>query len=467
MFWPVGDSVAAGEERGFPTGEVIPSVTAAQAPDQTYALYLPSQYTPERRWPIIIAFDPAARGRLPVERFREAAEEYGYIVVGSNNSRNGPLEPIYAAAEAMWDDSQRRFSVDPARIYMTGFSGGSRAAWRLATETKAVAGVIGCGAGPFPEMDPTGSLPFAYCGVIGRLDMNFLEMRDLDVALGKLGLAHRLLIFEGGHEWPPARSLVEAVEWMELQAMRSGRAPKRDQFVESLVERESSRARDLESAGRPLDAYEAYERLARDLEGLVPAEAVREQADRLGSSEAVRKALESRARLERQQESRLNLLRERFWKIRNRPFDPKNEMNELRWWRSETRPVLAVLDRPADHDPDELLTARRVYDYLWRTSMEHAAVHFRSRDYGKVALVIEIGLLVRPGDPTALYNLACARAQTGRTRKALDALEAAVAAGFGNLAHIGQDTDLDPIRDEPRFEKIVGGLAGSARERNE
>src|SRR3712207_1732929 len=50
---------------------VIERVVCAGDASQSYALYLPSNYTPARRWPIIYGFDPAARGRVPVELFRE------------------------------------------------------------------------------------------------------------------------------------------------------------------------------------------------------------------------------------------------------------------------------------------------------------------------------------------------------------------------------------------------------------
>jgi hypothetical protein len=44
-------------------GQVIEKVVCEGSPDESYALYLPSNYTPSKRWPIIYAFDPGARGR--------------------------------------------------------------------------------------------------------------------------------------------------------------------------------------------------------------------------------------------------------------------------------------------------------------------------------------------------------------------------------------------------------------------
>src|ERR1043165_1659033 len=76
----------------LPRGRIIDDVKCAAEPAQSYALYIPSNYTPGHGWSAIFAFDPRGRGRVPVERFRQAAEMYGYIVAGSNNSRNGSWE---------------------------------------------------------------------------------------------------------------------------------------------------------------------------------------------------------------------------------------------------------------------------------------------------------------------------------------------------------------------------------------
>src|SRR5438034_7497597 len=77
-------------EQKFIRGVVIDRVASAGDQTKSYALYLPTTYTRERKFPVIYCFDPGARGAVPVERFKDAAEKYEYIVVGSNNSRNGP-----------------------------------------------------------------------------------------------------------------------------------------------------------------------------------------------------------------------------------------------------------------------------------------------------------------------------------------------------------------------------------------
>jgi len=84
-------------------------------PGQSYALFVPSTYSADRRWPILYCLDPGARGRNAVERFAAAAEKAGFLVAGSNNSRNGPIQPSLEAIRLMVQDTHDRFSIDDAR----------------------------------------------------------------------------------------------------------------------------------------------------------------------------------------------------------------------------------------------------------------------------------------------------------------------------------------------------------------
>src|SRR6185503_4770057 len=130
----------------FPQAVIVEKVVCATNPEQSYALFLPPGYTPEKKWPILYAFDPLGRGSVPVKLFQDAAKEFGFIVVGSNNSRNGiELNDI---VETLWSDTHQRFAIDERRVYTTGFSGGARVASAIALNYRgAVAGVIAASGG--------------------------------------------------------------------------------------------------------------------------------------------------------------------------------------------------------------------------------------------------------------------------------------------------------------------------------
>jgi len=77
----------------------------------------------------------------------------------------------------------------------------------------------------------------------------------------------------------------------------------------------------------------------------------------------------------------------------------------------------------------------------------------------KEAKEVFVNLLeLNPGDRNTLYNLACVCSLMGDKAEALDYLEKSIAAGWDNFEHIKSDTDLDNIRNEPRYMKLIKAM---------
>lgn len=268
----------------LPRGEVIDSVACAENPAETYALYLPSTYTADRPWSLLMGFHPAARGRAIVDLYRAAAETYGFIVAASNTSRNGPWEVSIRAAQAMSADVGKRFSIDPKRFYMTGHSGGARVALQVALSTGQIAGVIASSAG-YPDATPRSSVPFVVFGTAGTEDFNYLEMQLLDRALSS---PHRLSVFNGGHSLPPADVAMEGVEWLELQAMKAGTRPRDASLVDRLWDKRQAA---IDAAGKTAAAARLLEAAASDFSGLRDVSAVEKELATLRKDRDISRAL--------------------------------------------------------------------------------------------------------------------------------------------------------------------------------
>src|SRR5258708_39559736 len=253
----------------MPPGQLVENVVCNGDAAQSYALYLPLNYSPARQWPILYAFDPGAHGQTPVERFKEAAEKYGWIVVGSNNSRNGPMQPSAYAFKMMWQDTHERFAIAEGRTYTTGFSGGARVATTLAMVCPdCVAGVIACGAG-FPiGLKPSSSMHFAFFATAGVDDFNFAEVKNLEPDLSAARLSYRIEEFPGRHEWLPAWLASKSIAGLEIQAIKSGKKQRDDPLLHAIRQSESQQARTLEESKQPYDAYRIYAGLVQSFTGL-------------------------------------------------------------------------------------------------------------------------------------------------------------------------------------------------------
>ena len=67
-------------------------------------------------------------------------------------------------------------------------------------------------------------------------------------------------------------------------------------------------------------------------------------------------------------------------------------------------------------------------------------------------------LELNPDDPLMLYNATCFYSQLGEKESALKSLERAIGVGYANYEWLDKDTDLDPIRNDPKFIELVTKL---------
>jgi tetratricopeptide (TPR) repeat protein len=84
--------------------------------------------------------------------------------------------------------------------------------------------------------------------------------------------------------------------------------------------------------------------------------------------------------------------------------------------------------------------------------------HLAKGEWKKALACFDKMLELDPANQTALYNKACTYARWKKTDLAVAFLEKAVKAGFRDRAHIENDADLESIRKDPRYLKIVKGL---------
>jgi hypothetical protein len=80
----------------------------------------------------------------------------------------------------------------------------------------------------------------------------------------------------------------------------------------------------------------------------------------------------------------------------------------------------------------------------------------RRRDWDEAERLHLEGLEQYPDHPVLLYDLACIAAQRGDRAEAFRHLAAAAEAGGKVAEWAATDTDLDPVRDDPRFASFVG-----------
>jgi dienelactone hydrolase len=407
-------------------------VTPLRDPSYGYALFLPASYTPDRKWPVLFAFDPMARGELPVELVRGVAERQGYIVAGSLDARNGPMAPQVEAARIMMQDVAVRLSIDPARVYVTGFSGAARFSVMLATLCKScITGVLAHGAGYPPGVEPARSTAFDYFGTVGDADFNYGEVVRLHEQLDDLGIPNRLRIFEGPHGWAPKEVWEHAFDWLELRAMRRGLRAIEERFVSAQLRLGLERAEQFEKVGDGRHAWYEYEKLARELSGLTDAGQARSRAEALRRDPDVERARRrERDDLDRHRRTVAEIVG-MVHETRQPDADPLLRAR-LRQRFNDIRTEAATVD------PRRAVAARRVVAHVFAEALTTARTELFEGNLRRAEALFEIALDASPEAKLGWVHLAAVYALQGRREDAWRALSHTHGPGFDAQSHVSR-----------------------------
>jgi len=439
-----------------PVGEMVEGIECASDPTQTYTLYIPSTFTNDRRWPVLLVFDPRGRSLLAAELFQDAAETFGWIIVSSDNTRSdGPMKPNTIALQALWPEVHTQLPADFNRIYAAGFSGGGAVAYALSRSTREVAGIVACGARHFPEDLKGNDVPIFAAA--GNTDFNYREMHLVDAFLDKQDNPHRLVIFDGPHTWMPPSLAREAVEWFELVAMQRGLRQPDPKLVESAYAAELKTAQTLESEGWLLEALRRFREMDRTYGGLRDTSDLQrtaEEIERDPEYKRQRKELKRWLAFERRY---LEEMGRQFAELRTAEITPPVSQM-ARGFRIEE------LEQRALQPGVEGVTARRALNSLTTGLSFYLPRDFMAAgQYDRLAASLELALQVRDDNSVWWYNLACARARLGHEESAMEALGQALDLGLGRTDLLATDPDLDTLRDRGDFKTLLAGQSNIQR----
>jgi serine/threonine protein kinase/tetratricopeptide (TPR) repeat protein len=114
---------------------------------------------------------------------------------------------------------------------------------------------------------------------------------------------------------------------------------------------------------------------------------------------------------------------------------------------STYRKALRLIDERLELNPDDARACQ-----LGATVAANLGEREKATEYARRALTIN------PDDPLLLYNISCMYALLGNPNEALSCLEKAVDKGYGQKDWVEHDSDLDSLRELPRFKTILEAM---------
>jgi len=435
-----------------PVGQIVDVICEGDAA-QSYALYLPSTYVPGKPWPVIYFFDPGGRGRRPLELYKDLGEKYGFIMAGSNNSRNFSTDQSHSV-NAIWLDTHRLLAIDSHLTYVSGFSGGARVAGLMALTCPQcqIAGVIAHGAGYSSNRGETKD-QLLYFFAVGDQDFNWSEVMMVRRDREDSGSPYRVRVFPGPHQWAPAPIMEDAIEWMILRAMQSADRSRDAAFIDQQLRRAQTEAEDAEKKQDPIAQLNAYRSLVADFSSLKDTSEAEKKLASLKKSAALKAALKSEHEEMDEQSSLEGEVSAKLHSYMSGRADDEVTLGNT------IVQEMRQLNNQAEHSKNEAkrLIARRAFGEVWVSGIETGQQELAARHFDRAASCFELMSKVSD-NPWPLLLLADTHASQGNKKEAIRVLKEAVRRGLKDADVIESDDRLQVLKTDPEFQKIVQAL---------
>ena len=425
----------------FKTGKIIKNVTCSSDTNNSYALYLPSDYTKTQTYPIIFFFDPHAKGYLPVENYKNIAKNYNIILVGSNNSQNGlQWNEIQKIVNALFNDTFQKLSINKKRVYTSGLSGGARIANYLALSYKGIAGVISCSAG-FQLNNHVPKAKFNFIGIAGNQDFNFLELLNLNNELNNTDINHNLFIFNGIHEWPAAETFEEAVICLQLYDMKNGIIPTDNDFIKDKLSFFGNKIEKIEKNQTKIEVYNLYKNIIAGFKGIYDVSEYENKIMELTNSVVFKKQLKEYT----------NIINE---EIKLRGFFTKSFNNkDVLWWKKNIQSINNKIKLNKNYHKTNMYN--RVLSFLSISAFMNSSNAIKSNNKKLAEKYLSIYEMVDPKNTDVYYLKAEYYAKQNDDKKAVINLRKAKDLGFDDYERINNDNSFNSIKNSTDFKEFI------------
>lgn len=405
---------------------------------QSYSAYFPVSYKANIDFPVIIVFDAHARGKMAVHKFKQIADEFGYLIIVSNNAKNG-LKTINNTINALFDDVFWRFDINKKRVYTAGFSGGARIASSIAIYKAGIAGVLAISGG-LPQVGQEVSHKFNFAAVVGINDFNYQELRALDKQMESLAFPHALFVSPKGHEWPDNKILNSAITWFEIQAMKKGDIPVNDNLVRNYSQQMADSINHSVLKGNVYAAKKLYGQLLASLDGLY---------DISGFEKSYKELLE-RPELKKQE-----LLDENLSKAEAGKQQVFIKLFKTQSFSKISKEIKQLNIAYNDKNNFKKHSAKRLLNYMSMLSFIFTDNALKSSNLSLAAKYLDIYKKVDKDNPDCCFFDACVSARSKNDDAAINSLQKAVAFGFFDAEKLKTENCFNEIRKSAKFKDVL------------
>ncbi|GLU44069.1 hypothetical protein Musp01_16930 [Muricauda sp. NBRC 101325] len=246
IFWV---TAVSSQQLVLKKGEIIQDLTVKDTIGNTYSLYLPTTFSMDKEWPLLMVFDVNSNDNEALAMFAFAAESQGYVLAAPKLNDSISLTDNMLITGRVMKEVTSLIPVDHNRIYAAGSDSGGRFATLVPILMRSINGVM-CISATLANRELLDlKEPFHFVGIVSRDNFNYTAMLTDTQLLDRLKMPNQTLLFDGDNIWPGTSYIEKALELFTLADMAKNKIPKDTAFIEKAYQQDIFKVNSLRSKG--------------------------------------------------------------------------------------------------------------------------------------------------------------------------------------------------------------------------
>ncbi len=446
------------QELKIKKGEVVDNLPLNDSISETFALYIPEKYEDDRRWPVILIFDPDGEGAEAVRRFKNIADEQKYLIAGLNYEiKNDSLQEHLPYAGSLINKVMRSFRVNPGLIYAAGMGDGAELATAIPLIYKNIRGVLAVGSAwvnpQFIKQHPA----FMYSILAGDEDSNYFQLKNFIDYFDKANYPNEIISYAGRNkEWPNNYVLSDAVTGFTLRDIKDKLREQDREFIAFLFNNELENAKRFERRRNYFGAFKRFKQIQekyKDFE--IGEERLKNTLKELRRNTAFRQQ-----RRDYQEAIEFEELKKEEYMYLMEMDILQNNFENIGWWAYE----LEELQKKAAENMAAENVALRLTDYANKLS----EAYFDQLQGSEAAIdtkvfVSVLRTAIAKNDPEAYLKIIELAGHDGDYETALLYLEDLLITGYDDMESLYEIEGILDLKLSPSYNNLIREYLGEAK----
>ena len=424
---------------------------------ETYSLYLPTYFSTDQQWPLLLIFDLSGKGQQALSMFVQAAEEEGYVLAAPQARDTVTLannmEKTTRAVQRIMDI----LPINKSRIYTAGAGAGGRYANLVPILSKDVSGVISIGANITNTELLNIKRPFHFIGIVNKTNYNYPGLLATERILERYRYPNQILIHTKDKEWPDPPYLKRSLQLLSLVSMRKRSIPRDSVYIEKVYQEDLSRANQLKNSMQLLLAEQYMGEMMGIYGGIKNLDSLRMVQRDIRRN----KLYKSMKRSENAAFLKESLLKEDYLYYMDEDLVTYN-FNNLGWWNFQRSEITKFIEGSNRFERD---MGHRLLGYINALAEDNIDIVESDVliDEDALAFLYMLKTILEPENFDFYMKIISLSSKNEDYGTALFYLEEALKKGFSDMDKLYALEHTALLRIDPKFNKLVSQYLKDAR----